>query len=246
MRNFLVLAVAFGLAAPATATTVLGFERVNAAYPSTNYAGILGFYAGGTSSQGTSGTNFGITFAANAVAVCLNAVGGSCSNASAGGLQPTSGQGALGIGSGTSTYFDIPAGFSNAIGFRYALRQGVATIAAYSGLGGTGTLLSAAPLPLFNIAAGCPAYNATECPFGPGGLSFSGTALSVVFTGVPGDVVWDDLTLGFNDPQSPPSVAIVPEPASWTLMVAGFGLAGSRLRRRRSGPRTQGDRPAAS
>ena len=226
------VAIVIGFAMPAAATTVLGFERVNASYPSTNSADILGFYAGGTSSQGTSGTNFGITFAANAVAVCLNAVGGSCSSASAGGLQPTSGQGALGIGSGTSTWFDIPTGFTNAIGFRYAIRTGTATIAAYSGLGGTGSLLSAAPLSLFNVAAGCPAYNAAECPFSPGGLSFNGVAMSVVFTGVPGDVVWDDLTLGFNDPQSPPPVASLPEPASWVLFVVSFGVAGARLRRR--------------
>lgn len=233
MRNILALTAALGLAAPATATTVLGFERVNAAYPSTSFASILNFYAGGTSSQGTSGANFGISFAANAVAVCLNAVGGACSSASAGGLQPFSSQGALGIGSGTSTYFDIAAGFTNAIGFRYAIRQGTATIAAYSGLGGTGTLLSATPLTLSTVAAGCPAYNAAMCAFGPGGLSFSGTALSVVFTGLPGDVVWDDLTLGFNDPQSPSVPPTVPEPASWALLVAGFATVGTRLRRRR-------------
>jgi hypothetical protein len=64
---------------------------------------------------------------------------------------------------------------------------------------------------------------------GPGGYSFSGTARSVVFTGQPGKVVWDDLTLGANDPQPPPPV---PEPGTWALLLAGLGLLGARLGRR--------------
>jgi hypothetical protein len=36
-------------------------------------------------------------------------------------------------------------------------------------------------------------------------------------------VVWID----------PPTVAVVPEPAAWSLMITGFGLAGAMLRRRR-------------
>lgn len=208
------------LAGPAHAATVIGFEGVNAVYPSTSFADILGFYGGGTSSQGTSGANLGITFAPNAVAVCLNPLGGSCSNASRGGASATSSQGGLGIGSGTSTYFDVPAGFTFAIGFRYAVAPGsFATISAYSGPGGSGSLL-APPLVLLPGSPGCPAYNAALCPMGPGGYSFLGVAQSVVFTGQPGLVVWDDLTLGANDPQSP---SPVPEPAPGWLL--GLGLA---------------------
>jgi MYXO-CTERM domain-containing protein len=218
----------------AQAVVVLGFERINAAYPSTSFAAVAGFYGGGTSSQGTSGANFGIGFGPGAVAVCLNPIGGACSNASAGGLSVNSSQGALGIGSGNSTWFDIPAGFSNAIGFRYAVAVGsVATIAAYGGPGGSGAQL-APPLALFNPAPGCAAYNAPLCGMGPGGYSFAGVAKSVVFTGLPGKVVWDDLTLGFNDPQWPPPV---PEPAAWALWALGLaGLAGWRFRVRRRAP----------
>jgi len=218
------------LPAVASALPVIGFERVNAVYPSSSYADILGFYSGGLSSQGTSGVNLGATFSANAVAVCLNAVGGNCSNASRGGLSVTSSEGALGISVGNSVYFDYPAGFTFAIGFSYAVAQGsFATISAYSGLGGSGSLLSPA-LPLFPGAAGCPAYNAALCPLGPGGYSFSGTARSVVFTGQPGKVVWDDLTLGANDPQPPPPV---PEPGTWVLLAVGLAMAGSAVRHRR-------------
>lgn len=226
----LALGLLCALPGAARAVVVLGFEGINASYPSTSFASIQGFYGGGSSSQATSGPNLGISFAANAVAVCLNSLSGHCSNASAGGLSLTSAQGGLGLGSGNSTWFDIPAGFSFAIGFRYAVAVGsVATISAYSGPAGTGSLLAPA-LPLFASAPGCAAYTAQLCPLGPGGYSFAGTAQSVVFTGQVGKVVWDDLTLGANDPQAP-----VPEPASAWLWLAGLALgAAARCRRARA------------
>lgn len=242
MRQRLLAALApMLLATPAKALVVIGFEGVNAAYPSTSYADILGFYSGGLSSQGTSGANLGASFASNAVAVCLNALGGNCSNASRGGLSATSSQGGLGIGAGNSTYFDYPTGFSFAIGFRYAVAPGtLATISAYSGPGGTGSLL-APPLVLLPGSPGCAAYNATLCPMGPGGYSFAGVAQSVVFTGLPGKVVWDDLTLGANDPQSP-----VPEPAAGLTLALGLaGLWASRRLLAPGHPNRRADRVSA-
>ncbi|WP_421938026.1 PEPxxWA-CTERM sorting domain-containing protein [Phenylobacterium sp.] len=216
---------------------VLGFERINAAYPTTSYAQILGYYGGGTSSQATSGPNFGITFAANAVAVCLNGPGGSCSNASRNGTAPTSDEGTLGIDSGTSTYLDFASAYTGAIAFRYQVQAGfVATITAYSGLGGTGAALGSGTLALFNTGPPCPTYNATLCNMGPGGLGFVTGAQSIVFAGTPGKFVFDDLTFGAgNDPLAPPAV---PEPSTWALLVGGFVLAGSALRSRRLPGRT--------
>lgn len=66
---------------------------------------------------------------------------------------------------------------------------------------------------------------------GPGGLGFVTGAQSVVFTGVAGKFVFDDLTFGAgNDPLPPPGV---PEPTTWALLLAGFALAGASLRTRR-------------
>ena len=236
--TFTGLAAALVLAPCAARATVmvLGFERVNAAYPTTSYARILNFYNGGTSSQATTGTNFGISFAANAVAVCLNALGGSCSNASTGGLSATSSQGALGIDSGTSTYLNFAAAYTGAIAFRYQVIGSVAAIQAFDGLNGTGTALTAA-LPLFNTAPGCPAYNAPLCRFGPGGLGSVTGARSIVFSGLPGHFVFDDLTFGAgNDPLPPPPFHAVPEPGAWALMLLGFAAVGAALRRRRWAP----------
>lgn len=236
-----IVSAAYGallLSGPASAATVLGFEGVNATYPSGS-AQILNFYDGGLSSAGTTGANYGISFSANAVAVCLNSTTITCSNASTGGLVPTSRKGALGLGNSGVAVMDFTAAYTGAIGFRYAIASGVAFIKAYDGIGGTGTQL--ANLPLFPNATGCPSYSATLCTFGPGGLGFLTNVRSLVFGGTAGGVVWDDITLGAgNDPLPPPAMP-APEPAAWMMMVAGFGLAGAMLRlasspQRRPGP----------
>jgi len=229
----LVAAGLIALATPAAAATVLGFERINASYPSTNFAQILSFYGGGTSSQATSGPNFGITFAANAVAACMNPLAGHCSTASRNGTSPTSGQGGLEIASGTSTYLDFASAYTGAIAFRYQVAPGfTASIAAFDGLGGTGTQLTPTLL-LFTTAGPCPAYNAIMCNLGPGGLGFVSGAKSIVFSGAPGKFVFDDLTFGAgNDPLPPPPFASVPEPATWSMLLAGFAVLGAVLRRR--------------
>lgn len=226
--------VSMGGTGAGAAVTVLGFEGVNLTYPSATYAKIQNFYDGGTSSVGTSGTNFGISFAGNAVAVCLNALSGSCSNASAGGLSATSGQGALGIDSGGSTYLNFATPYTGLIAFRYqVLSNAFAVIQAFDGPNGTGTALQA-PLALFNtVPGGCPTFNAPLCTLGPGGLGGVINAQSIVFSGQPGKFVFDDLTFGGgNDPGSPP--ADVPEPETWALLLGGFAVVGTALRRRRS------------
>ena len=237
-RTVAFAAALLGAPCAAHAVDILGFEGVNAAYPSAVYAQILTFYDGGTSSDGTTGTNFGISFAPNAVAVCLNAIGGHCSNASRGGLSATSSQGGLGIDSGSSTYLDFATPFSGAIAFSYQVAPGfVATIQAFDGLGGTGTALTG-PLALFNTSpGGCPAYNAILCALGPGGLGSVVNARSIVFSGTPGRFVFDDLTLGAgNDPLPPPPfvppASGAPEPQAWALMLAGLAGLGAVLRRR--------------
>jgi hypothetical protein len=228
MRIMMAAAAAFAVSAPVAAADVLGFEGVNPTYPSTGTQ-ILNFYDGGTSGAGTSGTNFGISFDANAVAVCLNSLTITCSNASTGGMVPTSARGALGLASDGVTVMDFSSAYTGAIGFRYAQKvSGSSFIAAYDGVGGTGTQLIS--LTLTGSAPGCMPYAARLCTFGPGGLGFLTNVRSLVFGGTAGNVVWDDITLhAGNDPLPPPALP-VPEPAAWMLMVMGFGLAGGALR----------------
>jgi hypothetical protein len=62
-----------------------------------------------------------------------------------------------------------------------------------------------------------------------GVLDFVGTFTSLSFTDT--TEYWHGLTVGIGGVA--PIGATVPEPASWTLMISGFGLIGSALRRRR-------------
>jgi hypothetical protein len=57
-----------------------------------------------------------------------------------------------------------------------------------------------------------------------GVLKFAGTFTSISFTDT--DEFWHGLTVG--------TTGAVPEPASWAMLIAGFGLTGAAMRRRRA------------
>lgn len=216
---------------------VLDFEGVNATYPSSAPAQVLSFYNGGTSSDGTSGTNFGIGFTDNSLAICLNSPGISCSNTSRGGAgNPASARGGLFFLSGTETFMNVPAGFDTGFSFFYATINDPSSVSVYGGLGGTGNLLATLNLPTTPSGCDHSLYGAEFCPFLPSGIGFSGTAQSVSFAGVADQVVFDDITFGST---TPGGLTPVPEPAS--LVLFGTGLSGIALaawRRRKSRPPT--------
>jgi hypothetical protein len=231
----LVLAVAAYLLPAAAPAQVLDFEGIYREYPNaSNDALIQGFYNGGTSSIGTSGTNFGIEFSPNALAVCLNTPGVTCSNGSRGGLgNPASAYTALFFLSGAETYMNREAGFTTGFSFFYtAINQG-GSFSVWSGLNGTGILL--ASLTLGTTASACgPEYNAPFCPFVAAGVGFDGVAQSVTFAGVANQIAFDDVTFGSTTPGDPGSV--VPEPISMVLLGTGLaGVAAARRRRRQAG-----------
>lgn len=229
-----ILAFAFALVGTSAAfadTVVLNFEGIYSTYPSNNVAFIQGFYDGGTSSVGTSGTNYGITFSDNAVAICLNTPGVTCSNISRGGLGDAgSQQGAMIIGFGSRVYMDDPGGFTSGISLFYdGIDEGGSSLGVYSGLDGTGTLLATLSLPT-TASGGCPSvYNAAFCPFVPVGIDFSGTAESVSFTAVNMLMAFDDVTLGSSTPG-----ATTPEPSTIAMMLTGAAAGVGALRRRRA------------
>lgn len=201
----------------------LNFEGVNAAYPS-GYAQVLGFYNGGMSSDGTTGTNYGISFSDNALAICLNSTTVSCSNTSRGGLAPGSDKGGLFFLSGAETYMNVAAGFTTGFSFNYASVSFAGAVNVYDGLNGTGNIL--AVLNLTPMATGCSSYGAGFCPFSASGVAFSGTALSVGFAGVANQIVFDDVTFGSVTPG-------VPEPETYALMLAGLAAVAAIARRRK-------------
>jgi hypothetical protein len=206
---------------------VLDFEGVNATYPSTNYAHVQEFYNGGTSNQGTSGTDYGVSFSDNALAICLNTPGYVCSNTSRGGQgDPDSQLGALFFLSGSETYMNLDTGFDTGFSFYYTAIYQTGSVSVYDDVNGTGNLLATLDLPL--TTSNCdPNYNSGFCPFVSAGIGFSGIAKSVSFAGVANQIVFDDVTFGSVTPNPEP----VPAPA--TIFLMGAGLLGFSLARKR-------------
>jgi hypothetical protein len=117
VRTWLAAAVlAGGMPAAARAQIrVLNFEGIGTDSPR-----IQDFYNGGVSSDGTSGTDFGISFSPNAIALCLNTLDNHCSNTSHGGLgDQTSLLGGLDFLTGGSAFMNRAGGFTDGFSFFY-------------------------------------------------------------------------------------------------------------------------------
>ena len=204
----------------------LNFEGINATYTSSTGSAFIGdFYNGGMSSDGTTGTNYGIGFSSNAQAICLNSLTVVCSNTSRGGLAPGSDQGGLFFLSGAETFMNVAAGFTTGFSFNYVSLSSPGAVNVYDGANGTGTVL--ATLNLTPNAGPCPGYSAGFCPFSPFGVNFAGTAHSVGFAGVANQIAFDDVTFGSNVPG-------VPEPETYALMLAGLATVAGIARGRKA------------
>lgn len=221
---------------------VLDFEGIGPAYPFSNDIAILDFYNGGTSSAGTSGHDYGASFDGNAVALCLNSATVFCSGSSRGGLAPSSATGGFYLAQDGEAVLDYAAGFDTALSFFYAqpdFFQWQGAVYVYEGLGGSGNLLGFLDLGYTNASCDLASYGAVFCPFEAASLSFAGIGRSVVFEGAADYLVFDDVTLGSATPGSGANggggeVPAVPEPASWIMLLSGFGLIGFSARRRRT------------
>lgn len=210
----------------------LTFENIATTYPfSSSTTFIENFYNGGTSSVGTTGPDYGITFSPNALNICLNTPGVICSNTSKGGLgDPSSQEGGLFFLSGAQTFMNVAAGFTTGFSFNHTNINDAGSVSVYSGLSGTGTLLATLAIPTTPSSCGS-VYSAGFCPFVPDGITFSGTAELVSFAGAANQIVFDDVTFGSSTPGGGP-VPAVPEPASLTLLATGlFGLGAMRRRK---------------
>ncbi len=215
------------LAPAAQAAITLNFEGVDTNPPSTPIVYLGDFYNGGSSTIGTKGADYGVTFGNRGVLACLNTPGGFCSNVSRGGEgDPASQSGGL-VFYDDDSFINFADGFDTQVSFFYAaLGTGGASAGIYDGEKGTGNLLATIALPVNATGCGAAYGSPSFCPFEQVSVAFSGTAKSIWFTGVTNYVVFDDVTVG--------AVDAVPEPAAWGLMIMGFGLVGASLRRRRA------------
>ncbi len=232
-----VLAMGFAAAAAQAAPITLNFENI-APYPNGNNVLVNGFYNGGTASNGSSGTNYGVEFVGNsALLLCLNTVGTNCSNTSKGGVGVAgSDKGAMFFTQG-NPIMNVAAGFDIGFSFSYTnpFSAGVG-LEIWDGLNATGTLLaSIASLPgTTNGASGaCSNYGGPNyCPFFDQSLAFAGIAKSVRFTGTTNASVYDDFTFGSVNVGGGGNT--VPEPAGLALTGLALGLLAATRRAKKA------------
>lgn len=214
----LIGAVALAAGSPATAAITLTFEGVG------DQASINDFYNGGTDSAGNSGTNYGINFTSASLGLIDSDAGGSGNFAN----EPSANTIAFFL-SGTAATMNVAAGFDTGFSFYYSAFQN-AFVTVYSGLNGTGTVLATLPLSLNFNNGGCVGDPTGQaCHWDPIGVTFAGIAHSVDFGGVANQAGFDNITLGSDIP----GTGDVPEPTTWAMTIAGFGLIGGTMRSRR-------------
>jgi hypothetical protein len=182
---------------------VLDFEGLG------NSDNVNGFYDGGTSSQGYSGTNYGIGFSPSALALIDSDVGGTGNFAN----EPSP---------ETIMFFltglpimNVPAGFEDGFSFYYCSSV-AGSVTVYDGVDGTGAVLTVLDFPAtgINQVGGDPTGDFDL--WLPVGVAFDGIAKSVVFSGVENQTGFDDITFGSETPGGGEETPL----SDWALFIA--------------------------
>ncbi len=183
-----------------------------------NLEPIGNYFNGGTGGDGSGpGPNYGIVFGPDSLAIISRLDGGT------GNFQnnPSGGPIAFFLG-GPGDVMDVAAGFDTGFSFYYSANF-PGSVDVYSGLDGTGTLLQSLSLSAQASANCAPDSTTTYCNWTEQGVSFAGTAESVVFSGSANYIGFDEITLGSATVPG----AMTPEPGSFFLL--GTGLLGLGL-----------------
>lgn len=167
---------------------VLDFEGLG------NNDNVNNFYNGGTSSQGYSGTNYGVEFGV-ALALIDSDAGGGGNFAN----EPSAST-IMFFTSASQAYMNVAAGFTTGFSFYYSSATSAGSVSVYDGVNGTGNLLGTVNLAL-NYNTNCTGDpTGTYCNWDPIAVAFEGIAKSVVFSGSAGFIGFDDVTFGSTTP----------------------------------------------
>lgn len=213
-KPLLGLAAGIGLAlaqgSASAAVIVLDFEGVGDFNPVGNY------YNGGA------GTNYGIEFSNDTLALEDADAGGSGNFAN----EPSANTIMFFLNS-NNAILNMAAGFDTGFSFFYSSST-AASVTVWDGLNGTGNLLGTLNLTAqgFNNCVGDPTGD--FCNWTAVGVAFGGTARSINFGGTANQTGFDDITFGSARPGGDTDV---PEPG--TLGLLGLGLLGMGAARRR-------------
>lgn len=195
---------------------VLDFEGLD------DQEAVGGFYNGGTSENGNSGTNYGIEFSDDTLSIIDRDAGGSGNF----GNEPSPDT-ILFFLEGDRAVMNVAAGFENGFSFFYTSLTEDAFVNVYSGLDGTGDILATLMLgPTGSDCSGDP--TGQFCNFEAIGASFVGVAFSVAFGGVANQVGFDDITFG----SAVAGGDAVPLPGA--LILFGSAIAGGAAVRRKA------------
>ena len=232
--------------AQATAVT-LDFDQLNGGTDGAHFEEVLNFYAGGSGSLGTGpGPNYGITVAGlGGISHAAAPVFAFCNTESCSGNRgvagaPSGPNSMLIFGNasdGAGAILNVSGGFSGTVEFDAATTD-TANFRVKTDASNPSAIVNSRINNAGVDRSSCPPTLGVTCPFVHYSISFEGLAHTIVFdTSFRGPLSIDNLH--FSNLTLPPGAddggvgAGVPEPASWALMISGFGLAGAALRRNR-------------
>ena len=184
--------VALGSYSASANVITLTFEGLQDQEPINDY------YNGGFGGMGSGpGPNYGITFTPDSLAL-ISVDNGGTGNFS-GSLAPSPHTIAFFL-SGQGDTMNVAAGFTTGFSFFYTSPFDTGAVTVWSGLNGTGTLLATLNLPI----SGAPGTREPYDAWAPAGVTFTGTAESVIFTGTANQIGFDNITLGSQTPGGVP------------------------------------------
>lgn len=192
---------ALAIASPAQAVTVLTFEGVG------NFNPVGSYYA----------PNY--VFSGATIALVDADAGGSGNFAN----EPSADT-IMFFTDADNAILNVTNGFTTGFSFFYSSST-AAMVNVYSGLNGTGTLLGSISLgaQFYNGCSGDPTGG--YCNWSNAGVAFAGTAYSIDFAGTADQTGFDNITFGSA------VAGNVPEPSTWVMLLLGFGVLGSAMRR---------------
>jgi hypothetical protein len=206
--------IAWGGSSASASVISLTFEGLQ------NVESINNYYNGGLGGSGSGpGPNYGITFSSDSLAVISGDDGGTGNFTGA--LAPSPHTIAFFL-TGAGDTMNVASGFTTGFSFFYTSPFFSGTVNVFDGLDGSGSLLASLTLAMTTNTSGTTGHPYDD--WHTAGVTFSGTAESVVFTGVANFIAFDNITLGSSNP-------VVPDGGP-TLMLLGAALGALGIARR--------------
>lgn len=216
-RLAVALSLAIGTSWVCAAPVTLTFEGLK------NMEAVNNFYNGGVGSQGSSGTNYGLSFSTDSLAIIDSDAGGGGNFAN----EPSAST--ILFFTNSSAVLNSESGFTGGFSFFYTTTTATATVDVYDGLNKTGNKLGSISLAALG-SAGCSGDpTGAFCNWAAAGISFTGIAKSIDFGGTANQVGFDNVTIGSGTPGNG-TPEPVPEPGS--LLLVGAALLALRAARR--------------